>query len=167
LALLDLSLPRAIAPESGALPGVVLHDLSGFEQVVAYNRARREREIPRVEALLERELEMFEARARESRVRPLVAELRQRAEEIRREELERAIQKDGAVDQEMLDRVTRRLVDRLLQVPSQALRRGDLALDPQHAGYLRTLFGLGGGHGDDQHGSHRAGHHEGNGDGRH
>jgi glutamyl-tRNA reductase len=142
LALLDLSMPRAIASECAALPGVVLHDLSGFEQVVAFNRARREREIPRVEALLERELEVFETRMRESRVRPLVAELRLRAEEIRREELERARGQEAGVDGEALDRVTRRLVDRLLSVPSQALRSGDLALDPQHTGYLRALFGL-------------------------
>jgi glutamyl-tRNA reductase len=156
LALIDLSLPRAIAPECASHAGVVLHDLSGFEQIVAYNRARREREIPRVEALLERELRVYETRARESSVRPLVAELRQRAEEIRREELERALRKDGAVDLETLDRVTRRLVDRLLQVPSQALRRGDLALDPQHAGYLRTLFGLEGDARDDAGPANRA-----------
>jgi glutamyl-tRNA reductase len=153
LALLDLSLPRAIATECAALPGVVLHDLSGFEQVVAFNRARREREIPRVETLLERELGMFVTRMRESRVRPLVAELRLRAEEIRREELERALGQGEGLDSAALDRVTRRLVDRLLSVPSQALRSGDLALDPQHTGYLRALFGLGGpngnGHGSD------------------
>jgi glutamyl-tRNA reductase len=152
LALLDLSLPRAIASECAAIPGVVLHDLSGFEQVVAFNRARREREIPRVEALLARELEIFETRMRESRVRPLVAELRLRAEEIRRDEMERARAQDG-VDGEALDRVTRRLVDRLLRVPSQALRSGDLALDPQHTVYLRALFGLStpDGNGDGHH----------------
>ena len=80
---------------------------------------------------------------RESRVRPLVAELRLRAEEIRREELERALGQDEGLDGAALDRVTRRLVDRLLSVPSRALRSGDLALDPQRTGFLRALFGLG------------------------
>jgi len=142
LVLLDLSLPRAIAPECANVPGVVLHDLSGFEEVVGSNRAGREREIPRVEELLARELKVFEARAHESRVRPLVAELRLRAEAIRRDEVARALARTGGADAEALDRVTRRIVDRLLHVPSRALRRGDLALDAQHAGYLRALFGL-------------------------
>ena len=86
---------------------------------------------------------MFEAQVRESALRPLLAELRQRAESIRREELERALAR-GSSDGAMLDHLTRRLVDRLLEAPSQALRRADLALDPQHARYLRALFGLDG-----------------------
>jgi glutamyl-tRNA reductase len=143
LVLIDVSLPRAIDPACGKLAGVVLHDLSGLEEIVAHNRARREREIPRVVALLEQELRMFEAQARESTVRPLVAELRQRAEAIRREEIERALG-DGLRDGPLVDRVTRRIVDRLLHAPSLALRRGDLALDEQHARYLRMVFGLGG-----------------------
>jgi glutamyl-tRNA reductase len=141
LALLDLSLPRAIDSACAAIEGVVLHDLSGLEQVVAGNRALREREIPRVEAVLERELTVFEAQAHESAARPLVAELRRHAETIRRQELSRALA-DGAGDAAALERVTRRLVDRLLHGPSTALRRGDLALDTQHVRYLRTILGL-------------------------
>jgi glutamyl-tRNA reductase len=143
LVLIDLSLPRAIDPACADLPGVVLHDLSGLEEIVAHNRARREREIPRVVALLEQELRLFSAQAAESTVRPLVAELRHHAEAIRRQEIERALA-DGPADGVLLDRVTRRIVDRLLHAPSQALRRGDLALDEQHARYLRVVFGLGG-----------------------
>jgi glutamyl-tRNA reductase len=164
LALLDLSLPRAIDPACGAIGGVAHRDLSGLEQIVAHNRARREREIPRVEALLEHEIEVFEGQARESAVRPLVAELRQRAEIIRREEMQRALQ-NGAHDAQALDRVTRRLVDRLLHAPSQALRGGELALDPQHTLYLRSLFGLHGGIGDGHPGTNGGGHPGGNGHG--
>ena len=57
LTLVDLSLPRAIDPACAALPGVRLHNLADLEGVVAANRERRETEIPRVEALLRRELE--------------------------------------------------------------------------------------------------------------
>jgi glutamyl-tRNA reductase len=59
LVLIDLSMPRAIDAACGAIPGVVHHDLSGLEQVVARNRAGREREIPRAEALVEREMGAF------------------------------------------------------------------------------------------------------------
>ncbi len=145
--LLDLSLPRAIDPGCARLPGVVYHDLSGLEQIVAHNRARREREIPRVETLLARELKIFEAQARESSVRPVLTELWKLAEAIRVSEIARA-RGEGLQDGEMLDRVTKRIVDRLLHGPSMALRRGDLALDGQHAHYLRMMFGL---HNGDPH----------------
>lgn len=141
LALVDLSLPRAVEPACAAAPRVLVHDLSGLEQIVAHNRARREREIPRVVALIEEDLERFEANAREAAARPLVAEIRQRAEAIRLQELEHALS-HGAADDGTLDRVTRRLVQRLLHAPSRALRRGSPVLDPQHALYLRSLFGL-------------------------
>ena len=150
LVLIDVSLPRAIDPACAKLAGVVLHDLSGLEEIVAHNRARREREIPRVTALLDQELRLFSARARESTVRPLVAELHHRAEAIRRQEIERALA-DGLRDGALLERVTHRIVDRLLHAPSQALRRGDLALDETHARHLRMMFGLGGEASDGDH----------------
>jgi glutamyl-tRNA reductase len=156
LVLLDLSLPRAIDPSCASLPRVVHHDLSGLEQIVAHNRARREREIPRVEALLQRELAVFESQARESTVRPVLAELRALAESIRSAEIERALaDSEGVVNAELMERVTRRIVDRLLHGPSMALRRGDLALDGQHAHYFRLMFGLANGEsGAGPHGPH-------------
>ena len=84
LLLIDVSLPRVIDPACGGLDGVTLRDLSGLEETVTGNRVRREREVPRVTALLEQELRRFAFRARESHLRPLIAELRQRAETIRR-----------------------------------------------------------------------------------
>ncbi|MGQ0703118.1 MAG: glutamyl-tRNA reductase [Gemmatimonadales bacterium] len=53
IVIMDASMPRAVDPEVAAIPGVILHDLSGLEAVVEQNRVRREAEIPRVEALLE------------------------------------------------------------------------------------------------------------------
>jgi glutamyl-tRNA reductase len=141
LAIIDLSLPRAIDPDCAAEASAGVHDLSHLDVVVADHRALRQREVPRVEALLDRELSIFAAQARESVVRPLVGELRRHAESIRREELERA-RRAGPLDERALEHLTRRIVDRLLQGPSAALRRGDLALDPSHVGYLRTILGL-------------------------
>jgi glutamyl-tRNA reductase len=141
LALVDLSLPRAIHPDCATIAGVVLHDLSGLERIVAGNRALREREIPRVEEMLEREPEIFASQARSSAARPLVGELRRRAEAIRQEELQRALG-NGPLGPETMEHVTRRIVDRILQAPSEALRRGDLLLDPQGAANLRALLGL-------------------------
>ena len=139
LTLVDLSLPRAIDPACATVAAVSLHDLSGLEQIVTANRERREHEIPRVEAVLERELLVFAAGFRESAARPLLAELRHHAERIRLEELSAG--RDAGIDAGMLDRITRRLVDRLLHAPSLALRQGG-TLDPHHAHVVRSLFGL-------------------------
>jgi len=73
LVLIDLSLPRAIDPGCAALPGVEVRDLTALEDLVERNRAGREREIPRAEAVVARELRAYEryaggsARDRDSR----------------------------------------------------------------------------------------------------
>lgn len=140
LALVDLSMPRAIEPACASLPGVTHHDLSSLETIVARHRAEREREIPLVEALLERELQVFEEQARESAARPVLTELRRMAEAIRRSELERALAA-GSLDAAALDRVTRRIVDRVLHGPSMTLRREGGA-GSARAREVRHLFGL-------------------------
>ena len=149
LALVDLSLPRAIDPTCSELPGVQVHNLSDLEHVVAVNQERRETEIPRVEALLERELEQLSAWALEYSVRSMVAELRGRAEAIRREELARTLDA-GEVSPDSLDHLTRRLVDRLLHAPVMAIREGASGRAEPHVRCLRRAFGIEGesAHGD-------------------
>ncbi len=62
LVILDASMPRAVDPAVGRIAGVRAWDLSGLETLVRENRARREAEIPRVEALLEEALAMHRRR---------------------------------------------------------------------------------------------------------
>lgn len=62
LVVLDASMPRAVDPAVSAVTGVRTWDLSGLEALVTENRARRETEIPCVEALLEEELGMHRRR---------------------------------------------------------------------------------------------------------
>src|SRR5262249_12573812 len=143
LALVDLSLPRAIDPACAELPGVVVRNLSDLERVVAANRTKREQEIPAVEALLARELEQLTAWAGEHSVRALVTQLRSRAESIRREELARGLA-TGETDADSLDLLARRLVDRLLHAPVQALREGAAGETEPHVGCLRRAFGIDG-----------------------
>ena len=53
LVIMDASMPRAVDPDVAGIADVLLRDLSGLEALVEDNRARREAEIPLVEALLE------------------------------------------------------------------------------------------------------------------
>jgi glutamyl-tRNA reductase len=140
LVLFDLSLPRGIDPAVSDVNGVHLHDLSALEELVDENRLQREREIPRVEVILDQERYRFRIWVRRYLTRPLVGELRRRAEQICRTELASLF--EGTGDPEALERATQRVVRRLLFAPIRALERGDLPLEGQHASYLRRLFGL-------------------------
>ena len=141
LVLVDLSMPPAIEPFDA--DGVVHIDLAAIERATAAHRQRRESEIPRVDAYITSELEWLRAWARQEMLRPFVSTLRQKANLIRRDELERARAelRDGDPHQ-VLDRFSRRMFERLLAVPLDQLKSGDLPFDGPTADYLRRLFAL-------------------------
>jgi glutamyl-tRNA reductase len=141
LVLVDLSMPPAIEPFE--INGVARIDLSEIERATVAHRQRREGEIPRVEACIAREMEWLRAWARQETLRPFVSTLRQKADSIRVEELERAREELKSGDpHKVLERLSRRIFDRLLAVPLDQLRSGDLPFDEPSADYLRRLFAL-------------------------
>ena len=141
LAIVDLSMPPAVEPFD--IDGVTRIDLIHVERATATHRQRRESEIPRVAAFIDDELEWLRAWARQEQLRPFVSTLRQKADVIRRDELERARQELGSGDpHQVLERFSRRMFDRLLAVPLDQLKSGDLPFDGHSAEYLRRLFAL-------------------------
>jgi glutamyl-tRNA reductase len=143
LLVVDLSMPPVV--ESGTVAGVTRVDLAALEQQVARQRESRSDEVPRVEAIIERELPHLDAWARRHALRPLVSDLRRKVETIRVEELQRAARElaaTGEADVAVLERLSRRLLDQVLAIPLTTLETGELPLDPAQAHYLRRLFAL-------------------------
>lgn len=139
--LVDLSMPPAIEPFEAE--GVTRIDLLEVERATAAHRQRRESEVPRVEAFIARELEWLQAWARQEMIRPFVSTLRQKADAIRRDELERAREELKAGDPHaVLERFSRRVFDRLLAVPVDQLKSGGLPFDGPSSDYLKRLFNL-------------------------
>jgi glutamyl-tRNA reductase len=130
--------------EPGEVAGVTRVDLGLIEREVERQRDRRAAEVPKVERVIDRELHHLQSWARHHALRPLASELRRKVEAIRRAELERARNElpGGAADAEVLDRLTRRLLDQVLAIPLATLEAGDLPLDATQAQYLRRLFAL-------------------------
>jgi len=141
VAIVDVSMPPAIEPFT--IDGVMRIDLADVERATASHRQRREAEIPRVEAFIDNELEWLRAWARQEQLRPFVSTLRKKADGIRRDELERAREElKGGDAHAVLERFSKRVFDRLLNVPLEQLKSGDLPFDGASADYLRRLFAL-------------------------
>lgn len=142
LVVVDLSMPPAVEP--GPVAGVIHIDLEGLERQVAQQRERRIAEIPRVESVVNREVDRLEAWARQQVLRPLVSDLRRKVEAIRRTELARvqAELMHEAPDADVLDRLSRRLLEQVLAIPLTALEAGDVPLGAAQSQYLRRLFAL-------------------------
>ncbi|MCH7712664.1 MAG: glutamyl-tRNA reductase, partial [Chloroflexi bacterium] len=117
LLLIDLAVPRDIDPAAAALDGVLLLDidqLPGAAHVGAYGR---ERAASQAGKIVEEELIRFAGWLGSLKVAPRIKEIGQRAEAIRRQELERSLKKMPGLapqQQQQVDALTRSLVKKLL-----------------------------------------------------
>jgi len=146
LVLVDLAVPADVEREAGDVAGVRLFDVDDLRAGLDDAMAARLREVPKVEAVVEQEVEGFGRRYRELEVEPLLSELRRQAESIRVLELERALADVGDVDPavaERMDHLSRTLVKRLLHDPTvRARERAGAGSADEIADAVRDLFGL-------------------------
>lgn len=143
LVTVDLGMPPVLEPVE--MDGLVRLDLTTIERHVAEHRERRAAEAPAVERVIARELDYLQAWARQLALRPFVSDLRRKIERIRCAELDRVREELGgsaAVDPAILDRLSRRLLDKVLALPLTTLETGDVPLDATQTQYLRRLFAL-------------------------
>lgn len=144
--LMDIAVPRDIDPETRKIDYVFYHDLDSLNIIVEQNLSKRKSEIPKVEKIIEEELENLLEWYNSLQAAPAIKDLRDFFEEIRNEEVEKNKNKFSSDDQEKLDIVTKRIINKILHHPTIELRKaedstgsGDTATK---IGIIRDLFGI-------------------------
>jgi glutamyl-tRNA reductase len=146
LFLIDIAVPRDVEAAVGRLDGVFLYDLDDLKAVAEANLRERQKEAAAAETLVDREVREFLDWQKTRDVVPLLVELRDRAEAIRRGELERARKRLGPLTPEQdqaLEAATTAMVNKLLHGPMVHLKevaRNGYA--PEQVTLIRKLFGL-------------------------
>ncbi|MEH0983742.1 glutamyl-tRNA reductase [Micromonospora sp. CPCC 205556] len=144
LVLLDLAVPRDVAPGVAELPGVEVIDIDRMATLLATGEAAAD--AAEVTRIVTGEVEAFLSWLRGADVAPTVAALRGRADDVVTAELRRLAQRrpDFSDDQRAeVARTVHRVVQRLLHQPTVRVRQ--LAAEPggdQYAALLRELFDL-------------------------
>jgi glutamyl-tRNA reductase len=143
----DVGMPRDVAPEAAALSGVELLDMADVAALTEANLAARRAEADAVRTIVEDELVRFAAVVSAREVAPVVTALRERAEGVRRAELDRfAARLEGlsAEQRDAVEALTKGMLAKLLHAPTVQLKdaagssRGDRLADS-----VRDLFDLG------------------------
>jgi glutamyl-tRNA reductase len=146
LVFIDIAVPRDVDPEVGRLPNVSYYDIDDLETHLNGAVAEREREIPRVEALVTEETEKFSAWLRDREVMPVIADLRMRAETIRQAEVEKTLHHLphlSQAEQQHIEALAEALVNKLLHAPTLRLRaEANNGHAAAYAAAVRYLFGL-------------------------
>ena len=116
LLLVDIGLPRDIDPSAREVEGILLYDLDDLENVVKHNAEERETAAVEAEKIVSSEAQGFRRRLLAERVVPTIIALRNRLDEICRQELESFKNESGPFprDQEqMLTAVTSRIMQKI------------------------------------------------------
>ncbi len=123
-----------------------IFDIDNLNAWLEKSLAEREAQAPYVRAILAQELVEFGAYLKSLEVLPLIADMRQTAEQIRLAELDKTLRRlPDLTDSERarIDALTQALVKKLLDRPTRCLHAeatGPHA--PEYAAVARTLFGL-------------------------
>ena len=86
---IDISVPRNVDPAIGALPNLFVFDIDDLESVISSNIREREHEAQRAELIVDSEVMQFQQALRALDIGPTLAALRQKLQDIARDELER------------------------------------------------------------------------------
>jgi glutamyl-tRNA reductase len=145
--LMDIAIPRDIDPATKEIDYVFYHDLDSLNIIVEQNLAKRKSEIPKVEKIIEEELDNFWEWYNSLQAAPAIKDLRDLFEEIRNEEVEKNKNKFASEDQDKLDIVTKRIINKILHHPTIELRKAGESTDSTDSatkiGIIRDLFGIG------------------------
>ncbi len=140
--ILDLAVPRDFAPAIAKLPDTYLYSVDDLQQVCDQNLQARKAEWPRAVEIVDEETQKFIHDLRHANSGTTIKKLHEQADEIKREELKRLLDKlnslnlDPKVTQELSNSFDR-LVNKILHPPLQTLR--DHADSSHHAGMLDAL----------------------------
>jgi glutamyl-tRNA reductase len=144
LVVLDLAMPRDVAPDATDVDGVTVIDIEGLAASRRTHPAAAETHA--VEQIVAAEVEHFLAWLRGADIAPTVAALRTRADDVVAAELRRLMGRRSEFTPEQradVSRTLHRVVQQLLHSPTVRVRQ--LAAEPggdQYAALLRALFDL-------------------------
>ena len=146
LMLIDLAVPRDIEPAVKMLRGVQLFDVDDLRHSVDTALTARQQEVPQVEAIIEALILEWQQQVQALKIRPVVVELRQKAEQIRQRAVARTLRHLGEVDSQTADQLrylSHALVNQLLHEPTLQLKRqaGQQQAD-LYTHLVSDLFGL-------------------------
>ena len=126
LMLIDIGVPRNISTDAGALAGVQSFDVDDLQEVVARNQEARREMAAEAEGLLEEEARLFLEWWDGLEAVPVVNRLRRQLEDIREQELQKALSRMGpdlsARERKVVEALSKGIINKILHTPVTNLR---------------------------------------------
>jgi len=144
MVMVDLAVPRDIEAEISNLGDIFLYTVDDLAQIVQAGIESRQQAVVQAEAIISGEVSDFLHWVEARDAVPAIRALRGHAEDLRRAELERAVQRlaRGEDPQEVLEALSHGLTNKLLHGPTQFLNRAEHTEIGGGADLIRRLFNI-------------------------
>lgn len=144
---IDISVPRNVDSDISTVPGVKHFHSDHLGAIVSANLAEREALVSDAQEIVFQTLEEFHSWQRSLLVVPTIAELREKIEAIRQEQMAKTRSScsvsEGKESKQQVEDISRAIVNQILHHPTVQLKATrDYEILRQQAEALRTLFNL-------------------------
>jgi glutamyl-tRNA reductase len=122
---IDIAVPRDVDPEMNKLDGIFVYDIDDLQQVVAAHISDRRAEADRAEAIVQLEVDKFQARLQTLDVVPTIVSLQEHLETVRQAEIDRVRGRLGNLtpDQELaVEALSRGIINKIMHTPITTLK---------------------------------------------
>jgi glutamyl-tRNA reductase len=145
--MIDISVPRNIDPEVNRVDNVFLYDIDSLQGVVNTNIEGRAREAEEAEEIILQEVETYLQWERALDAVPTIVDLREKVEDVRKRELEKALGSLNGISEvqrRTVEAMSQAIVNKLLHAPLVVLKQAASSLDNSDTtiAVARKLFNL-------------------------
>jgi glutamyl-tRNA reductase len=142
--IIDITMPRSIDPLINELDNVYLYEVDDLNGIIDSNKEERAKEAEKAEKIVEEEIGSFQKWTSSLSATPSIVALRNMAESLRQEELDKTLKKLGPLEEKQIraiEYLSITIVNKLIHPPTAALKEEhdnkDLMVD-----MIKKLYGL-------------------------
>ena len=124
--ILDVSEPRAVADKVSTIVGVKLMFKDQIIEMLEENENLRMAKVPEVEKLIAKEVPVIEATMKRIDAEPIVGDVLASVDSIRKQELEKAMEQLGDLDEnklKIIEELTKKVAQSIVSVPKKVRRK--------------------------------------------
>lgn len=142
--IIDISVPRNIDPKINDIDNVYLYDVDDLHGIVDTNKFERQKEAEKAEGIIAEEIETFQKWLASLDSVPTVVALRDRVDAVKKEEIEKLLNKLprlGEKERDAVEYMANAIINKLIHPPTAALKEDSEDRDVLIA-TIRKLYGL-------------------------
>jgi len=143
---IDIAVPRDIEPDVNDLENVYLYDIDDLQVVVSANIKEREKEAKNAMNFISQEVTKFNNWVGALDAVPTIVEIRKKAENIRKQEIEKTLKKISHLsedEKQLLRQMSSSMINKILHKPTIKLKQKTQSEDGQvYLKAIRHLFHL-------------------------